>query len=81
MSQPMAGHGPEDEGQGRDARCDEDTDPYRAPDEQLLHIRLLDTEGAERRRLGLAEEDEHRIELVLVRDEEEDGDRVREEEL
>ena len=77
----MSGHGPEDHRERDGARRYQHGHPNRAPKEELLDVRLADVQRAEGRRLGLAEEDEHRIELVLVRNEEEDGDRVREEEL
>ena len=77
----MTGDRPEDHRECHSAGRDKNRDPDRAAEEELLDVWLADVQCAERCGLGLAEEDEHRIELVLVRDEEEDGDRVREEEL
>ena len=76
MSQPVPGHGPEDHRE-RDGACgDEDGDPDGAAEEELLDIRLADVERPEGSGFGLAEEDEHRVELVLVGDEEENGERI-----
>ena len=77
----MPGYGPEDERQRDGDRGDQDSDPYRTSEQQLLDIRLADVQRAERCGLGLAEEDEQRIKLVLVGDEEENGKRVGDEEL
>ena len=77
----MPGHGPEDHGQRDGADGDQHGDPDGTAEQELLHVLLADAECPERRGLGLAEEDEHRVELVLVRDEEEDGERVWDEEL
>lgn len=68
VSQPVTRHGPEDEGQGCDTCGDEHANPYCATDEQLLHVRLFDAKGTEWGRLGLAEEDQNRIKLVLMGD-------------
>ena len=68
--QAVAWHSPEYHRQGHCAGRDERGDPQRPPDKKLLNIRFANTQGAERRGLGLAEEDEHRVQLVLVGDEE-----------
>jgi hypothetical protein len=77
----VTGYSPKDECERDDADSDKNRDPDRAADEQLAHIRLTDGECAEGRRLRLHEEDEERVQLVLVRDEEESGKGEREEEL
>lgn len=79
--QAMARHGPEYHGQGHRAGRDERGDPECPPDEELLHVRLANAQRAERRGLGLAQEDKDGVQLVLVRNKEENGDGVWEEEL
>ena len=68
MSQPVPGHGPEDHGQRDGAGGDEDGDPDGAAEQQFLDVWLADAQRPEGCGLGLAEEDEHRIKLVLVGD-------------
>ena len=62
----MPGYSPEEQRERRYAGSDEDADPYCAPEEELLDVWLADAEGAERSRLGLAEEDKDGVEFVLV---------------
>ena len=77
----MPGYGPEDERQRDGDRGDQDSDPYRTSEQQLLDIRLADVQRAERRGLGLAEKYEHGIKLVLMGNEEEYGKSIWDEEL
>ncbi len=77
----MPGHCPEDHGERDGAGCDEDGDPDGAAEEKLLDVWLADAQRPEGCGLGLAEEDEDRVQLVLVRDEEENGERIWDEEL
>ena len=59
----MARHGPEDKGEGGDKDGGEDGDPDRAPEEELLDVRLADAEraasttNATGRRVGRAAQD------------------------
>ena len=77
----MTRHGPEEECQRGNASADKDCHPDCPSKEQLLDVRLTDSERPEGSRLGLAEEYEDRIQLVLVGDQEENGDAERNEEL
>ena len=77
----MPGHRPEYHRQRDCARSDKDRHPDRTPEQELLDVRLADVESAEWRGLGLAEENENRVKLVLMRDEEENGEGVWDEEL
>lgn len=72
--QAVARHGPEYHGQGHRAGRDERGDPQRPSDEELLNVRLADAERTERCGLGLAQEDEDRVQFILMRNKEENGD-------
>ena len=63
----MTGNRPEDHRECNGAGRDKNRDPDRAAEEELLDVWLADMQCAERCGLGLAEEDEHGVQLVLVR--------------
>lgn len=77
----MSRNGPEQQRQRRHTSRHKYRHPNSASDQKLLDVLLPNSKRPERRRLGLAEEDEDRVELVLVRDEEEDGEREGDKEL
>ena len=62
----MPWDGPEDHGERDGARGDEDGHPDRTPEQELLDVGFADAERPERGRLGLAEEHQNGVELVLV---------------
>jgi len=68
----MSRNGPEYHCEGCNEESDEYRHPYSASKEEFTDIAFLDGESAERGCFGLAEEYENGIELVLVRDEEEE---------
>lgn len=77
----MTRDGPEEEGQSCYASRNKHADPYGTAYEKLLDVWFTDMESTERSRFGLAEEDEDRVEFILMRDQEENGDSERDEEL
>ena len=77
----MTRYGPEEKRKGCHTGGDKNGDPYCAAEEKFLHIWLANSERAEWRRFGLAEENEEGVQLVLVRYEEEDGDGERNKKL
>ena len=77
----MTWHSPEEKGKGCHTGRDKDGDPYRAAKEKFLHVRLANSKRAERRRLGLAEENKDRVQLILMGYQEKDGDGERKEKL
>lgn len=81
ISETMSRHRPEEECECGDECGDKKHDPDRAPEQQLLHVWVANAQGPERRGLGLPEEDEDWVQLVLVADEEQDGNSERNEEL
>ncbi len=66
----MPWNSPEDERQRDNERRGQHADPDRAPQQQLLHVRLADRQRPERRRLRLPQEHEDRVQFVLMRHEE-----------
>lgn len=72
---------PEDERQRDHKRSRQHADPDRAPQQQLLYVRLTDRQRAERRCLRLPQEHEDRVQFVLMRHEEEDCKAKREKQL
>ena len=70
----MPGHRPEQEGEGGNTRADEDGDPYGATNQELLDVRLTDPECSERSGFRLPEEYQDGVQLVLMGDEEKNGD-------
>lgn len=81
QSQPVSRDSPEDHRQSYSARCYEHRDPYCATKQELLDIRLANMKSTEGGRFGLAKEDENWVKLVLMRDEEKDGECEGNEEL
>ena len=79
--QPVTRHSPEQQGECCYAGRHEKRHPDRTTNEQFADVWFANGQGAEGCRLRLAEENENRIQLVLVRDKEEDGDGKRNEEL
>lgn len=77
----MSRHSPEYKRERCDTCAYEDHDPDCTADEQLLDVWLPYAEGAEGCRLGLAEKDQNWVQLVLVGNEEQNGDAEREEQL
>lgn len=77
----MAGYSPEKEGERSNKGHHKNGNPYRSTKQEFLDIRLAYAECTERGGLRLAEKDEDRIELILMRYEAEDGDGERDEKL
>lgn len=77
----MARDSPEKESKGGNTCRDEEADPYCATDQKLLDVGLAYSESTEGCGFGLHEEYENRVQFVLVGNEEQDGNRERNEEL
>ena len=72
---------PEQQRKSSDTCSNQHANPNRSSQQQLLDIRFSNGECSEGCRLGLAHEDEDRIKLVLMGDEEENGNGEWDEEL
>lgn len=78
-SQTMTRNGPEEQGKSSDKENDDESDPYGSTEKHSLHIRLADPERSERCCFRLTEENEDRVESILMRHKEENSDSERDE--
>ena len=73
-SQSVTRYRPEDERQRSDTCRHQYADPDGTANEEFLDVWFAYAQCSEGSRFGLAEEDKDRVELILMRDKEENGD-------